>query len=275
VKFQELLRQEAERGGVLDVNVNAISSLLTYAPGYLDRADECIVGLQTEKPLCRGVNPFGGLRMAREACEAYGYTLGPAVEQAFAYRTTHNDGVFHVYNETMRQLRKHGIITGLPDAYGRGRIIGDYRRVALYGVDALMAAKRADKDALSVTTMTEETIRRCEELWKEIDFLEKLKEMAAYGFDISGPACHAQEAVQWIHFAYLRSDQGAERRRHVAGARQRLYRPLSGRASSQCERAGSGAASGGASPSRALSAAHHPRLRLCGQLQPSEPQTAG
>jgi formate C-acetyltransferase len=204
LKFQELLRQEAKLGGVLDVNVNVVSSLLTYEPGYLDRENELIVGLQTEKPLCRGVNPFGGLRLARQACAAYGYTLGEEVERACAYRTTHNDGVFHVYNATMLLLRKHGYITGLPDAYGRGRIIGDYRRVALYGVDALIAAKQADKDALAATTMTEETIRRCEELWKEIDFLQKLKEMAAaYGLDISTPARTAQEAMQWLYFAYL------------------------------------------------------------------------
>jgi formate C-acetyltransferase len=203
-KFQELLRREAAKGGVLDVNVNVVSSLLTYEPGYLDRENELIVGLQTEKPLCRGVNPFGGLRLARQACEAYGYKLGEEVERACAYRTTHNDGVFHVYNETMLLLRKYGYITGLPDSYGRGRIIGDYRRLALYGVDALIDAKQEDKDALAATTMTEETIRRCEELWKEIDFLQKLKEMAAaYGLDISAPARTAQEAFQWLYFAYL------------------------------------------------------------------------
>jgi len=204
LKFQELLRLEAEKGGVLDVNVNVVSSLLTYAPGYLDRENELIVGLQTEKPLCRGVNPFGGLRLARQACEAYGYTLGEEVERACAYRTTHNDGVFHVYNQTMLLLRKYGYIAGLPDAYGRGRIIGDYRRVALYGVDALIAAKQEDKDTLAATPMTEEIIRRCEELWKEMDFLQKLKEMAAaYGLDISSPARTAQEAFQWVYFAYL------------------------------------------------------------------------
>lgn len=203
-KFQDLLRQEAQRGGVLDVNVNVVSSLLTYEPGYLDRENELIVGLQTEKPLCRGVNPFGGLRLARQACEAYGYKLGEEVERACAYRTTHNDGVFHVYNQTTLLLRKYGYITGLPDAYGRGRIIGDYRRVALYGVDALIADKQADKDALATRPMDEETIRRCEELWKEMDFLSKLKEMAAaYGLDISIPARTAREAVQWLYFAYL------------------------------------------------------------------------
>jgi len=204
LKFQELLRQEAAKGGVLDVNVNVVSSLLTYEPGYLDREQGLIVGLQTEKPLCRGVNPFGGLRLARQACAAYGYTLGEEVERACAYRTTHNDGVFHVYNETMLLLRKYGYITGLPDAYGRGRIIGDYRRVALYGVDALIEAKQEDKNALATKAMDEETIRRCEELWKEIDFLQKLKEMAAaYGLDISTPAHTAQEAFQWLYFAYL------------------------------------------------------------------------
>jgi formate C-acetyltransferase len=203
-KFRELLKQEAAKGGVLDIDTDVISSLTTYAPGYIDRDDECIVGLQTAKPLCRGVNPFGGIRMARQACEAYGYKLGEEVERAFAYRTTHNDGVFHVYSETMCNLRKLGIITGLPDAYGRGRIIGDYRRVALYGVDRLIAAKHADKTRLANAAMDEENIRRSEELWKEIDFLHKLKEMAAaYGFDIARPARNAHEAVQWVYFAYL------------------------------------------------------------------------
>ncbi len=204
LKFQELLKQEAAKGGVLDIDTDVISSLTTYAPGYIDRDDECIVGLQTAKPFCRGVNPFGGIRMARQACEAYGYKLGEEVERAFAYRTTHNDGVFHVYSETMCNLRKLGIITGLPDAYGRGRIIGDYRRVALYGVNRLIAGKQADKRRLANDAMDEENIRRSEELWKEIDFLRKLKEMAtAYGFDISRPARNALEAVQWVYFAYL------------------------------------------------------------------------
>jgi formate C-acetyltransferase len=201
---QRLMQAETEAGGVLDIDTSTISSLLTYAPGYLDREHELIVGLQTDAPLRRGVNPFGGLRMARAACEAYGHKLDERVEEIFSYRTTHNEGVFRVYTDEMRAARRSGVITGLPDAYGRGRIIGDYRRVPLYGVDRLIAGKQADKRALGRGPMTEETIRLSEELYKQTDFLGKLKAMAAlYGYDISGPATTAREAVQWLYFAYL------------------------------------------------------------------------
>ncbi|MBE7045767.1 MAG: formate acetyltransferase, partial [Ruminococcaceae bacterium] len=147
-KFNVLLKKEQENGGVLDIDTENASSLTAYAPGYLDREHELIVGLQTDEPLKRGVNPFGGINMTRKACKAYGFELSDKVEQEFRYRTTHNDGVFRVYNEDIRAARHVGIITGLPDAYGRGRIIGDYRRVALYGVDRLIAEKKKDKKRL-------------------------------------------------------------------------------------------------------------------------------
>jgi formate C-acetyltransferase len=203
-KYDSLHQLEQQWGGVLGVDASTVSSLLTYAPGYIDRDNEIIVGLQTARPLQRSVNPFGGIRMARAACEAYGYKLDDKVEEYFRYRTTHNDGVFRVYSDEMRAVRRSGVITGLPDAYGRGRIIGDYRRVALYGVDRLIAAKQADQKALGQNLMDEENIRLCEEVYRQIDFLGKLKEMAAmYGHDISGPATNAREAVQWIYYAYL------------------------------------------------------------------------
>lgn len=203
-KVFDLLRQERDAGGVLDVDVEHVSSILAYKPAYVDKDLELIVGLQTEKPLCRAINPFGGLRMAIKACEAYGYTLSQKVRDAFEYRTTHNDGVFHIYTDEMRRARKAGIITGLPDAYGRGRIIGDYRRLALYGMDAIIAEKQEDKRRLGELYMSEENIRLIEELYKQLDFLEKLKTLAEwYGFDLSQPAKNAREAVQWLYFAYL------------------------------------------------------------------------
>ena len=203
-KFEALLAEEQARGGVLDIDVETVCSLTSYAPGYLDKENELIVGLQTDAPLKRGVNPFGGINMTRKACKAYGYTLSQKVEDEFTFRTTHNDGVFRVYNQAIRKARHSGIITGLPDAYGRGRIIGDYRRVALYGVDRLIAAKEADKAELSEFATDTESIRRLEELYQQISFLGKLKEMAAmYGYDISQPATNAREAVQWLYFAYL------------------------------------------------------------------------
>lgn len=203
-KLDALLAEERERGGVLDVETQTVSSLLNYAPGYLDREDELIVGLQTDAPLRRGVNPFGGIKMAREACAAYGYTLSDKVEDEFQYRTTHNDGVYRVYTEEMRNARRCGIITGLPDAYGRGRIIGDYRRVALYGIDKLIEEKEKDKKAVGAGEMNVDTIRLSEELYQQIRFLGYLKEMAAmYGCDISGPAKNAREAIQWVYFGYL------------------------------------------------------------------------
>lgn len=203
-KVQALFAEERAKGGVLDVDVNTVSSLKSYAPGYIDQEHELIVGLQTDAPLKRGVNPFGGIRMARQACEAYGYQLGEKVETEFRYRTTHNDGVFRAYTDEMRLARKSHVITGLPDAYGRGRIIGDYRRVALYGLDHLIAEKKKDKAALGEGVFDAAQTRLTEELYQQLTFLGYLKEMAAmYGYDISQPAANAREAIQWTYFAYL------------------------------------------------------------------------
>ncbi len=203
-KLQAMFALERQFGGVLDIDTATVSSLTSYTPGYIDQENELIVGMQTNRPLKRGVNPFGGIRMARQACEAYGYKLSSKVENEFRFRTTHNDGVFRAYTEEMRQARKCHVITGLPDAYGRGRIIGDYRRVALYGVDRLIAEKKKDKDALAADTFNTEEIRLDEELFQQIAFLGYLKEMAAmYGFDISQPASNAREAIQWTYFGYL------------------------------------------------------------------------
>ncbi|MBQ6898553.1 MAG: formate C-acetyltransferase [Clostridia bacterium] len=201
---QELFKKERKKGGVLDVDTDTVSSLTSYKPGYIDKEKELIFGMQTDAPLKRGVNPFGGIRMARQACAAYGYRLSDKVEDEFRFRTTHNDGVFRAYADEMRLARKSHIITGLPDAYGRGRIIGDYRRVALYGIDRLMAQKVKDKKALAEKPYIVENIRLSEELFQQITFLGYLKEMAAmYGFDISEPAKDAREAIQWTYFAYL------------------------------------------------------------------------
>ncbi len=203
-KVNTLLKAETDKGGVLDVDTERVSSLLTYPAGYIDRENELIVGLQTDAPLKRGVNPFGGIRMARQACEAYGYKLSDLVETEFSYKTTHNDAVFHVYTDEMKAVRHAGLLTGLPDAYGRGRIIGDYRRVALYGVDKLIEEKQKDKRERGMRPMDEQNIRTLEELYKQIDFLKKLKEMVLlYGVDISAPAQNAREAIQWTYFAYL------------------------------------------------------------------------
>ena len=207
-KLEKLTRLERERGGVLDIDTETVSSLTGYPPAYLDKDDELIVGLQTGAPLVRGVNPFGGIRMARSACKAYGYELSEKVEEAFRYRTTHNDGVFRAYTDTMRQMRHAGILTGLPDAYGRGRIIGDYRRIALYGVDKLVEEKKKDKEALGKGEMTAENINAIEEVHKQITFLGFLAEMAAgYGCDITKPATNAKEAVQWLYFGYLAANK--------------------------------------------------------------------
>ena len=203
-KFEQLKQLELAMGGVLDIDTTTVSSLLNYPAGYLDKDREIIVGLQTGRPLKRSVNPFGGIRMAEKACQDYGFELSDTVRNHFRYRTTHNDGVFRVYTPEMKSAKHSGVITGLPDAYGRGRLIGDYRRVALYGVDHLIATKKIDQLELGRRTMTEENIRLCEEVWRQIDFLEKLKEMAAlYGHDISEPAGTAAQAVQWLYFAYL------------------------------------------------------------------------
>ena len=203
-KLQGLFTLERQFGGVLDIDTATVSSLTSYSPGYLDKNKELIVGLQTNRPLKRGVNPFGGMRMVRQACESYGYKLSRKIEEEFRYRTTHNDGVFRAYTDEMRQARKCHVITGLPDAYGRGRIIGDYRRVALYGVDKLIEEKKKDKKVLGNDVLNTENIRLSEEIYQQITFLGYLKEMASmYGYDISVPAANAREAIQWTYFAYL------------------------------------------------------------------------
>ena len=204
-KLEHLFDLERQFGGVLDIDTQTVTSLTNYRAGYLDKEREIIVGLQTDRPLRRGVNPFGGIAMTRKACEAYGYSLSDKVEREFQYRTTHNDGVFRVYSDEIKTARHCGIITGLPDSYGRGRIIGDYRRVALYGVDRLIEEKKRDKARIAAAgVMLQDNIRLLEELYQQINFLGKLKEMASlYGFDISQPAANAREAVQWLYFAYL------------------------------------------------------------------------
>ena len=203
VKLNALLAEEAKKG-VLDVDTENVSSILTYAPGYVDKDLDIIVGLQTDAPLKRAVNPFAGIRMCEKACDAYGYKMSDKVRTEFKYRTTHNDGVFRVYTEEMRAARHVGVITGLPDAYARGRIIGDYRRIALYGMDYLIECKKRDKREYGMKDMSEENIRQLEELSKQLDFMEQLKTMAAqYGCDISRPARNAKEAVQWLYFGYL------------------------------------------------------------------------
>ena len=207
-RLKDLQRQEREAGGVLSIDVSTVSSLCNYPAGYIDKENELIVGLQTDEPLKRGVNPFGGIRMARSACEAYGYKLSDEIERYFTYRTTHNDGVFRVYSDEMKAARHCALLTGLPDAYGRGRIIGDYRRIALYGVDALIEQKKLDKKRLGEENMDMATIKLCEELYSQIDFLGKLKKMAGfYGCDISLPAKNAREAIQWTYFGYLAANK--------------------------------------------------------------------
>lgn len=203
-RVNTLFEVEKQFGGVLDVDTETISTVTAYAPGYIEKDSEIIVGMQTNRPLKRGVNPFGGIRMARGACEAYGYKLSDEIEKKFKYRTTHNDGVFKAYTDEMRKARHSHLITGLPDAYGRGRIIGDYRRVALYGIDRLIEEKKKDKATLSGVNFDEEHIRLSEELSNQISALSDIKKMAeSYGFDISAPAGNTREAVQWTYFAYL------------------------------------------------------------------------
>ncbi|MGW5346033.1 formate C-acetyltransferase [Streptomyces sp. HUAS TT3] len=196
---------EERRKGVLDVDTATPSSITSHAPGYIDRDRELIVGLQTDAPLKRAVMPNGGLRMVENSLRAYGYEPDPFITRVFGtYRKTHNDGVFDAYTPQMRAARKAGIITGLPDAYGRGRIVGDYRRVALYGVDRLTDAKRAERAALDALPSTEPVIRDREELAEQIRALQELTRMAAgYGCDVSRPAATAREAVQWLYLGYL------------------------------------------------------------------------
>ncbi|MBM7866053.1 formate C-acetyltransferase [Heliobacterium gestii] len=208
-KVSELMRQERERGGVLDVDPVTIGGIGAHGPGYIDKELERIVGLQTDAPLKRAILPKGGIRMTRQACEAYGYTLDPRVEEIYTrHRKTHNQAVMDVYTPEMRQVRRHGLITGLPDAYGRGRIIGDYRRVALYGVDRLIEVKRAELDAVGAAGMGDGAVRLREELGEQIAALGEMADMAAaYGFDIRRPAANGREAVQWLYFAYLAAVQ--------------------------------------------------------------------
>ncbi|HEY9623442.1 MAG TPA: formate C-acetyltransferase [Crinalium sp.] len=200
----ELMRQEHEKG-ILDVDTKVPSSITAHAAGYIDRELEQIVGLQTDKPLKRAILPFGGIRTVEASLKAYGYALDAQTKETFTkYRKTHNDGVFDGYTREMRLARHSGVITGLPDAYGRGRIIGDYRRVALYGVDRLIDDKKEQHESLELDAITEDVIRLREELSEQIRSLFELKEMAAnYGFDIGRPAATAKEAVQWLYFAYL------------------------------------------------------------------------
>lgn len=204
-KAMVLFKKERENGGTLDVDTKTVSGIAAYAPGYLDKGLETIVGLQTDAPLKRAVMPYGGIKMVENSCDAFGYELDPEIKDIFTkYRKTHNQGVFDVYTPEMRAARKSGIITGLPDAYGRGRIIGDYRRVALYGVDALIEDKNKQKESLEVSCMDEEVIRLREEITEQISALNELKKMAqSYGFDISKPATNSKEAVQWLYFGYL------------------------------------------------------------------------
>ncbi|WAW14339.1 formate C-acetyltransferase [Peptostreptococcus equinus] len=204
-EVSDKFKEEIENGGTLDVDTDTISGIDAYDPGYIDKALEQIVGLQTDAPLKRAVMPYGGIRMVENSCEAYGYKLNPEITKIFTkYRKTHNQGVFDAYTDEMKAARRAGVITGLPDAYGRGRIIGDYRRVALYGVDLLIEKKKEEKLSLADKPMTEDIIRLREELSEQLVALNKLKNMAtSYGFDISKPATNAKEAVQWLYFAYL------------------------------------------------------------------------
>ncbi|PFB18595.1 formate C-acetyltransferase [Bacillus cereus] len=203
-QVMDLTTKERENGGVLDMDTKIVSSITSHAPGYLNKDIEKVVGFQTDKPFKRSLQPYGGIRMAEQACESYGYEMDKELSRIFRdWRKTHNQGVFDAYTPEMRNARKSGVITGLPDAYGRGRIIGDYRRVALYGIDHLIEAKKADLD-LTGGVMSEDTMRLREELSEQMRALQELKEMAAsHGFDISKPATNTQEAFQWLYFAYL------------------------------------------------------------------------
>jgi formate C-acetyltransferase len=199
----ELSKKEREAGGVLDADTDIIATLTSHAPGYLDKDLEQIVGLQTDKPFKRSLQPFGGIRMAEQACEMYGYQVSDRVKDIFKYRKTHNDGVFDVYTPEMRAARTAHILTGLPDTYGRGRIVGDYRRIALYGIDYLIAKKEEDKSLID-GEMIPEKVRDREEIAEQVKALKALKQMAAsYGYDISKPAKTAKEAIQFLYFGYL------------------------------------------------------------------------
>mgnify|MGYP000798787834 CR=1 FL=1 len=203
-KYEALCRAEQQNGGVLNIDTETVITATSFGPGYLDKENEIIVGLQTDEPLKRACNPFGGMRMVRSACEAYGYKVSDKIEEEFKYHKTHNDGVFSAYTDDVRAARHAGIITGLPDTYGRGRIVGDYRRVALYGIDALIQFKQEDLANCGDGTMTDDVIRLREEIARQISALKGMKKMAeAYGYDISQPAKNAKEACQWLYFGYL------------------------------------------------------------------------
>ena len=203
-QVMELTKQEIAAGGVLDMDTKVVSTLTSHGPGYLNKDLETIVGFQTDKPFKRSMQPYGGIRMAAKACSDNGYTIDPEINEFFTiHRKTHNAGVFDAYTPEMRAARSNHIITGLPDAYGRGRIIGDYRRVALYGIDFLIEDKERQKRN-TPTTMTPDVIRDREELSEQIRALQELKKMAAlYGIDISKPATNVQEAIQALYFGYL------------------------------------------------------------------------
>ncbi len=207
-KLQELMIEQRNKGGVLDCETEVVTGLTAYGPGYIDESMkdlEKVVGLQTDKPLKRAFMPYGGIKMAQQAAESYGYKINPKYDQIFnEYHKTHNQGVFDAYTPEIRAARNSHIITGLPDTYGRGRIVGDYRRVALYGIDFLIKEKEADKANCGDGTMTDDVIRLREEITDQIKALKGMKEMAAvYGYDISQPAKNAREAVQWLYFGYL------------------------------------------------------------------------
>ncbi len=203
-KLLDMMKVERERKGVYDIDEHTISTITAHDAGYIDRELEQIVGLQTDAPLKRAIMPFGGIRLIYTELEAYGRKMDPEVARVFQYRKTHNDGVFDVYTDEMKLARHAGIITGLPDSYGRGRIIGDYRRVALYGVDALIEDKLRAKKEMVIDVMDFDQIRKREEIAEQIKALKELKEMAAkYGFDISRPAEDTKEAIQWLYFGYL------------------------------------------------------------------------
>lgn len=205
-KYEDLRKQESAKGGVLDVDVSTVSTITSHKPGYLDKNLELIVGLQTDAPLKRGLNVFGGLRMAKQAAEAYGYKLDSKIYDYFKYRTTHNDGVFKAYTKTIRCLRTNHLLTGLPDAYGRGRIIGDYRRVAYFGIDHLIEEKQKDIDSIdeNCTDFSEEIVRQLEELHDQIAALKDLATLGdMYGINLRKPASTAKDAIQAIYMAYL------------------------------------------------------------------------
>ena len=206
--LQVLQKEERAKGGILDMETEVVTGLTAYGPAYIDenlKDLEKVVGLQTDKPLKRAFMPFGGIKMAEQACTSNGYTPNPELHKIFTeYARTHNQGVFDAYTKEMKSVRHNHIITGLPDTYGRGRIVGDYRRVALYGIDFLIEEKKKDFENCGDGTMTDDIIRLREEITLQINALKGMKEMAkSYGFDISEPAKNAYEAAQWLYFGYL------------------------------------------------------------------------